>query len=62
MSLMSLEGKAKPGYSNCILINDSNNLAVVVQPRIAPQATKVDLQVLAVCTCWSDIAGKRHPT
>lgn len=40
---MSLEGKAKPGYSNCILINDSNNLAVVVQPRIAPQATKVDL-------------------
>lgn len=42
MSLMSLEGKVKPGYSRCILINDSNNLAIVVQPRVAPQATKLD--------------------
>lgn len=47
MSLMSLEGKVKPGYSRCILINDSNNLAIVVQPRVAPQATKLDPQVLA---------------
>lgn len=39
---MSVEGKVKPGYSSCILTNDSNNLAIVVQPRIAPQAAKLD--------------------